>query len=128
MSASARNGAKSLVASVVARRIDARQRAMAVDRGAAVAGDVLDDRQHAAGQQALADGAAERRDARGLVAVGAVADHGVGAGARAGRAPAAQSTVMPSAAEIVGDQPRAEPRRLLGRARRRARRSRAGAG
>ena len=53
---------------------------MAVDGGAAVAGNMLDDRQHAAGQQPSHTARPSVATTVGLVAVGAVADDGVGAG------------------------------------------------
>ena len=43
------------------RRLDHRQRQVAVGAGAAMAGNVLDHRQHAAGDQALGGGAAQDR-------------------------------------------------------------------
>jgi len=51
---------------------------VAVDPGAAMPGDMLDDRQHTAAQEPLAEGAAEARHPRRRGAEGAVADHRVG--------------------------------------------------
>ena len=89
---------------------------MAVGGGAAVAGHVLEHRQHAARHQALARRAPPiAATLRGRVAVGAVADHRIGA-ATGTSATGRQSTSMPSAREIGGDQPRAEPRGCEARA------------
>ena len=86
---------------------------MAVDPGAAVTGDMLDDGQHAALEQPLADRSAEPRDAPRLGAICSVADHRVGAGHRKIEHRQAID-VMPRWSEIVGDQPRAETGRRLG--------------
>ena len=59
--------------------IDHRQLVVAVGGGAAMARQVLEHRQDAAGQQALGDGAGDGRDLARLGAVGAVADHRVAA-------------------------------------------------
>ncbi len=86
---------------------------MAVDPGAAVARDVLEDRQHAAGEQPLAHRPAEASDAVGLGAIGAVADHRIGAGAgQVEHRQAVDGDAEPS--QIVGDQAGAEPGRLGG--------------
>ena len=55
---------------------------MAVGRGPSMAGNVLQDRQHAALLQPFGDGAGDRRDLARLGAIGPVADHGIGAGDR----------------------------------------------
>ena len=70
------------------RRLDHRQRQVAVGAGPAVAGHVLDHRQHAAGEKPLGGGAAEDRHLAGRPAVGPVADDVVGARRRERRAPA----------------------------------------
>ena len=59
--------------------IDHRQPLVAVHRRAAVTGQMLEHRQHAAVHQPGRDRAGERRDLIGRVAIGAVADHCVGA-------------------------------------------------
>ena len=51
---------------LLARRLDDRQVEVAVGGGAAMAGNVLDHRQHAAGEQPLGGGAAEQRDLSGV--------------------------------------------------------------
>ena len=84
---------------------------MRIEHGAAVAGNVLHHRQHAARQQPLAGGATERGDAPGLVAIGAVADDLVGAGD--GNVDHRQAVDGDAESrQIVGDEPRAEPHRL----------------
>ena len=95
MSASARNGAKSVRRQHRGLVIHPRQRLVAVDAGAAVSGYMLDDRQHAAFQQSFTDRAPQRRDAGRIGPPGAVADHRIGAGRGRSRTGAA-STVMPS--------------------------------
>ena len=59
-----------------------RQFQVAVAHGPAVAGDVLDDRQHATRQHALRDRAPEHRDFGRIVRIGPVADDPVSAGGR----------------------------------------------
>ena len=85
---------------------------MAVDPGAAVPGNVLEDRQHAACEQPLAQRQAETRDPLRLDAIGAVADHRIGPG---NRQVEHRKAIDGDAelGEIVGDQPGAEPGRLL---------------
>ncbi len=84
---------------------------MAVDLGPAMAGDVLDDRQNAAGQHALAHRTAEVRDPLRLCAIGAVADHRVGARSR--QVEHRQRVDRDAErGEIVGHQPSAEPGRF----------------
>ena len=61
------------------RGVDGRQLEMRVGEGAAVAGDMLHDRQHAARHQAFGGGAAHRGDDIRLLAVGALADDVAGA-------------------------------------------------
>ena len=60
------------------RRRDPGERLVAVDRGPAMPGNMLDDRHHALGHQALGGGPAQRRDRFGPVGIGAVADHRMG--------------------------------------------------
>ena len=86
---------------------------MAVDPGAAMAGNVLDDRQHAALEQPLAHRSGKLRDATRLGSVGPVADHRI----RPGNRQVEHRQAIDRDAElfeIVGDQPRAEPGRQLG--------------
>ena len=94
-------------------------------RGAAVAGNVLDHRQHAAGDQPLGGGAAEQRDRLRVSPVGAVADHVVGAGDRHVEHRHAID-VDADGAQIMRHQPGAEPGDLAavraGRCRRAGRR------
>ena len=59
--------------------IDRGQLEMRIGKGAAVAGDVLHHRQHAAGQQPLGGRPPERGHDIGLLAIGARADHVAGA-------------------------------------------------
>ena len=60
---------------LVLRRIDPRQSEMAVCRGTAVPGNVLEDREDAALLQPLGDRPRDRRDLGRLGSIGAVADH-----------------------------------------------------
>ena len=76
--ASGRNAAKSVASSVARSAVDHRQPLMAVGRRAAVAGQVLEHRQHAALQETVRNRSGNGRDLRGRVAIGAVADHRVG--------------------------------------------------
>ena len=110
-SASGRNAAKS-VASSVARSVSTTGSvAVAVGGGAAVAGDVLEHRQHAAGRAGLRRPRARSPRPCRRVAVGAVADHRVGAGDRhVGERQAID--VDADRREIGGDQARAETGRL----------------
>ena len=86
---------------------------MAVDAGAAMTRDVLEYRQHAALDQPLANRPGEARDPVGIAAIGAVADHRVGAGNRQiEHRQAVDGDAEPR--KVIGDQPSAEPRRLLG--------------
>jgi hypothetical protein len=92
-------------------RLHDRQGFVAVGAGAAVAGHVLDHRQHAAGEQPFRRGPPERGHAGRAPAVGAVADDVVGAGHRhveTGR----QSTLMPTAGGRAAMRRAPEPRHL----------------
>ena len=92
--------------------VDPRQRDVAVDPRAAVSRDVLDDRQHAAVQQPLADRAAERAR-RGPARCPRRGRRSPDRRrAPAGRAPARQSTVMPSSARSSAISRAPEPRRF----------------
>ena len=123
-SASGRNAAKSVASSSARSASTTGSRCVAVGRGAAVAGHVLEHRQHAALHQPCGD--RRRRSPRpcsGVVAIGAVADHRVGAGAPARRRSAgnrrrcrARADRWRSAARRAG-RPRGPPR---GRGRRAA--------
>ncbi len=62
--------------------IDHRQLVVAVGRRPAMARQVLEHRQDAAGHEAFGDRAGDGRDLAGLGSIGAVADHRVGAGAK----------------------------------------------
>ena len=64
----------------LARRADARQFQMAVGSGTAMAGNMLDDGKHAAGDEPLRGRPAADRDRVGRVPVGPVRDHRIGAG------------------------------------------------
>ena len=70
---------------------------MAVDARPAVARQMLDHRQHAAGEEALDQRAAKERDQRRIRGRGAVADRRGPARAAPDRAPARRPTLMPSA-------------------------------
>ena len=70
-----RNAAKSRGFERCAVGVHHRQPFVAVGVGAAVAGDVLEHRQHAAVRQALGDGGGDGRDLVRRLAIGAVADH-----------------------------------------------------
>ena len=101
--------AKSRSFELLAGRLDHRQPLMAVGIGAAVAGDVLEHRQHAARHQARRHRAADRGDLLRRAAIGAVADHGIGA-ARRNIGDRQAVDVDSERQEIAGDQPRAETR------------------
>ena len=62
--------------------LDHRQLEMAVGGRPAMARQVLEHRQHAAGHEALGDGAGDGRDLGRFMTVGAVSDHRIGAGDR----------------------------------------------
>ena len=104
------------------RGIDDRKVLVAVGHGPAVAGDMLDDGQHAAGDQALGGGPAERRDFLDGLAVGAVADDVVGALLRHVEDWHAID-VDAEVQQVMGDQPGAKPgdfpadQRIVGRQR-----------
>ncbi len=85
---------------------------MAVDPGAAVPRNVLEDGQHAALDQPLAHRQAKTRHAVGLSPVGAVPDYQVGAGNRQVEHRKAVDGDAKSA-EIVGDKAGAKTRCLL---------------
>ena len=108
-SAMARNGAKS-AASAASGGIDARQAEVAVEGGAAMAGNVLHHRQDPAGEQPVRHRASDRRDLVRIVAVGAVADDRVGL---VPRHVEHRRTIDVDAggAELVGDQPVAQAHR-----------------
>ncbi len=79
---------------------------MAINPRAAMPGDVLDDRQHAAAKETLAEGAGEPRHPRRIVAKGAVADHRVGLAYRQIEHRGGVDS-DPDLGQIVGDQARA---------------------
>ena len=83
---------------------------MAIDPGPPVPGNVLDDREHAALEQPLADRSGKLRDAARLGSIGPVADHRIRPG---NRDVEHRKTIDRDAElfEVVGNQPRAEPRR-----------------
>ena len=88
-------------------RGDAGQRLVAVGAGAAVAGYVLDDRQHAAVEEAVDRRAAELDHHRGIARIGAVADDVVGAlGGHVEHRRAIDGDA--EIVEFVRDQPRAQ--------------------
>ena len=94
---------------LVSRRIDRRQPEMAVGRGPAMAGNMLQDRQHAALLQALGNRRARSPRPWRLGAIGAVANDVVGALDRH----VSQRQAVDGDAEIgeIGrDQPGAQPR------------------
>jgi hypothetical protein len=92
--------------------VDDRKFAMAVGGGAAVAGDMLEHRQHAARHEPIGDAARQRRDLVRYLAIGAVADDAVGAVDRhIGQRQAIH--VDAHGLKIARDQPRAEPGRPL---------------
>ncbi len=100
-----------------------RQLQVAVGGGAAVAGDVLEHRQHAAVGEARGDGSGDRGDLFRRLAIGAVADHGVGAADRhVGKRQAVD--VDAERQKVGGDQPGAEPGGSEARRRARGRRAR----
>jgi hypothetical protein len=86
---------------------------MAVDPSAPMAGDVLDDRQHAAFEQPVARRSSKFRDATGLASVSPVADYRI----RSGNGNVEHREAVDRDAEIseiVRNQPGAEPDRDLG--------------
>ena len=107
--ASGRNAAKSVASSSARSAVDHRQPHMAVRRGAAVPGQVLEDRQHAALHEPGRDRRRDRRHLLGRVAVGAIPDHRVGAGDRDVRHRQAIH-IDAEREQITGDQARPEPR------------------
>ena len=90
----------------LARRLDAGKRQMAVGRAAAVAGYVLDDRQHSAGDEALGGGPAAERDRHRIETIGTIADHGI----RAGDRDVEHGKAIDRDAERVGDHGRSAAR------------------
>ena len=84
---------------------------MAVGRGAAVTGQMLEHRQHAALAEPVGNRAGDRRNLVGALAIGAIPDHRIGAGDRhIGERQAIH--VDPERREVAGDQARAQARRL----------------
>jgi hypothetical protein len=86
---------------------------MAVDPGTPMAGDVLDDRQHAAFEQPAARRSGQFRDATRLASIGPIADHRM----RPGNWNVEHRHATDRDAEIseiVCNQPGAEPDRNLG--------------
>ena len=99
-----------------ARGVDDGKLEMAVGPRPAVSGNMFDDRQHAAVEQPLRRRAAEPRDLGRRAAIGAVADDIMGAVHRDVEHRQAID-IDPDLAQIMGDEPRAEPDeagRLLG--------------
>ena len=97
-----------VAAQLLERRVDLRQLVMRIGEGAAVAGNVLHHRQHAAGHQPFRRGAAHRGDRLGILAVGARADHVAGALDRHVEHRQAID-VDAEAQEVEGVQPRHQP-------------------
>ncbi len=83
---------------------------MAVGLGAAVAGQMLEHRQHAAGHEPLRDRAGDGRHLGRLRAVGPIADHSVTPGHRYVRQRQAID-VDTDGGKIGGDQVAGQPRR-----------------
>jgi hypothetical protein len=95
---------------VVAWGVHAGQRAVGVHAGAAVAGQVLEDRQHAAREEPVRAGARSRDDGGHVRAVEAVEEHGVGALLHeVGERRAVD--VDPRGVELMGDEAVADPLR-----------------
>ncbi len=115
MSASARNGAKSLASSSSSGVSTTGRSQVAVGAGAAVAGDVLDHRQHAAGHAGPSTAARPSADdLAALPAVGAVADDVVAPG-RGTSTHRRAVGVEAERRQVVGDQPViVQPHRLDG--------------
>ena len=94
-----------------------RQGQMAVDARATVPRDVLHDRHHATGHEALGDGPTQRTDTLRIVAEGAIADDAVGASdgdVENGRAVGVDAERAQILSQQVGHQERcpASPRRV----------------
>ena len=86
---------------------------VAIEEGTAVAGNMLDDGQHSTLEQPLANRSAEAGDTARLTPISPVANHQIGAGD--GKIEHRQTIDgNPKSAEIIGDQPCAEPGGCLG--------------
>ena len=98
---------------------------MAIDAGPTMTGNVLEDRQHAAVEQRLADHPSEAADAARIASIGPVTDDRVGARYRqVEHRVAVYGDTQPR--EIIGDETRGQARGTLGRRVRQGREARGG--